>query len=211
MLFATPLHFLLSCPLSSLSVLLDYNIRIGVLRTRRAPTFSRRSKRLALAATKPTKKPKIKEAHRISPASPSRDGQPLQRPPVGRKPFYYGVSIFVKGDAEPLPSFLVIDEDDGVSEGVGAEDNQGGFVGWRDLHSLGTEVLKAGGSQHEQGDGKGNGHDGQGCKPTAKGCQLPLYRHRDQSLPLTDFGGEKFDIISPKRPKQLTYGFRLKA
>jgi hypothetical protein len=75
----------------------------------------------------------------------------------------------------PLPSFLVVDEDDWVSEGVGAEDNQGGFVGWRDLHSLGTEVLKAGGSQHEQDDGEGNGHDGQGGQPTTKGCQLPLY------------------------------------
>ena len=39
----------------------------------------------------------------------------------------------------------------------------------RRFHSLGTEVLKAGGSQHEHRDGKGNGHDGQGCKPTAKG------------------------------------------
>jgi hypothetical protein len=25
---------------------------------------------------------------------------------------------------------------------------------------------------------------------------LLLYRHRDQPLPLTDFGGEKFDIIT---------------
>ena len=70
---------------------------------------------------------------------------------------------------------MVVDEDDGVSEGVGAEDDQGGLVGRRDLHSLGTEVLKAGGSQHEHDDGEGNGHDGQNGKPTAKGCQLPLY------------------------------------
>jgi hypothetical protein len=52
--------------------------------------------------------------------------------------------MIVKGNAEPLPSLLVIDENDWVSERVGAEDNQGGFVWWRNFNAMGSNVLKAG-------------------------------------------------------------------
>jgi hypothetical protein len=39
---------------------------------------------------------------------------------------------------------LVVDKDDWVSERVGAEDNQGGFVRWRYLDALGGKVFPTG-------------------------------------------------------------------
>jgi hypothetical protein len=45
--------------------------------------------------------------------------------------------------------------------------------------AMGFNVLEAGGRQHENGDGEGNGHDGQGGQPTAKGLPIaPLLTPR---------------------------------
>jgi hypothetical protein len=52
--------------------------------------------------------------------------------------------MIVKGDSKPFSALLVIDENDWVSERVGAEDNQGGFVWWHNFNAMGSDVLKAG-------------------------------------------------------------------